>query len=102
MAQFQASIAQRFKQLSHSIITRALGLYAWFRPTPTSATNFANTDEEQSDQIGEDSIRQVVQPTKGLTDEQARELQNIVNNNLSQIHTLQKRYSKRGYRIKIE
>lgn len=109
MAQFQASIAQCFKLLSNSIVTRALGLYAWFRPaSPIAsalasppASNVPNASSENETVVAA-STPQPATPVAPLTDEQVRELQGIVRTNLTQISDVQKRYSKRGYRIKIE
>lgn len=105
MALFQASIAQCFKLLSNSIVTRALGLYAWFRPasplTSPPASNVPNASSENEPGAAA-STPQPATPVARLTDEQVRELQGIVRTNLTQISAVQKRYSKRGYRIKIE
>lgn len=84
-------IARRVKLLSSAVKARAMRLNNWFS---------GENKPEQPSEVSREQSRPTVQVE--LTPEQREDLKVIVNTHLADISTIQKKYTKQGYKVTIE
>lgn len=84
----------RFKNLGESVLGRARLLTAWFggaQPVQKGERELQQTSQVESKRS-----------TVNISPKQREELNELVGTHLSKVQLIQKRYTKQGYKIRIE